>query len=88
MRAMLRSLRWLMLAVLVVVPGRVVFGETVAGLPAPAGYVNDFAGVLSAETRQSLEELCTEVDQQGPCADRRGDGEVDGCGCFGGGADD
>ncbi|HEV2644999.1 MAG TPA: TPM domain-containing protein [Acidobacteriaceae bacterium] len=61
---MLRSLRWLMLAVLVVVPGRVVFGETVAGLPAPAGYVNDFAGVLSAETRQSLEELCTEVDQK------------------------
>jgi uncharacterized protein len=64
MRAMVRMLRWIMFAVLVVAPGRVVVGETVAGLPAPAGYVNDFAGVLSAETRQNLEELCTEVDHQ------------------------
>ncbi len=39
-------------------------GETVAGLPAPTGYVNDFAGVLTPETRQSLEDLCTQVDQQ------------------------
>lgn len=31
---------------------------------APTGYVNDFAGVLSAETRQSLEDLCTQVDQR------------------------
>jgi uncharacterized protein len=61
---MLRALRWLMFAVLVVVPGRVAVGETVAELPAPAGYVNDFAGVLSAGTRQNLEELCTEVDHQ------------------------
>jgi uncharacterized protein len=30
----------------------------------PAGYVNDFAGVLSAETRTHLEQLCTEVDRQ------------------------
>lgn len=30
----------------------------------PAGYVNDFAGVLSPETRSHLEQLCTEVDQQ------------------------
>ena len=35
-----------------------------AGLPAPTGYVNDFAGVLTPETRQSLEDLCTQVDQQ------------------------
>ena len=39
-------------------------GESVATLPAPTGYVNDFAGVLTPETRQSLEALCTEVDQQ------------------------
>jgi uncharacterized protein len=26
--------------------------------------VNDFAGVLTPETKQSLEELCTEVDQK------------------------
>jgi uncharacterized protein len=39
-------------------------GETVAGLPAPTGYVNDFAGVLTPETKQSLEDLCTQVDQK------------------------
>ena len=59
-----KLLRWLMFAVLLVVPARVVRGETVAGLPAPTGYVNDFAGVLSPETVQSLEDLCTQVDQQ------------------------
>jgi uncharacterized protein len=36
----------------------------VASLPEPTGYVNDFAGVLSAETRQSLEALCAQVDQK------------------------
>src|ERR1700729_3751035 len=59
-----RILRWLMLAVLLVVPARAVRGETVAGLPAPTGYVNDFAGVMSPETVQSLEDLCTLVDQK------------------------
>lgn len=38
--------------------------EKVATLPAPSGYVNDFAGVLSPETKASLEDLCTQVDQQ------------------------
>ena len=61
---MLRSVRWLLFAVLLVVPAGVVRGETVAALPAPTGYVNDFAGVLTPETRQSLEDLCTQVDQQ------------------------
>jgi uncharacterized protein len=61
---MIRNLRWLMFAVLLVVPARVGLAETVAGLPAPTGYVNDFAGVLSAETKESLEELCTEVDRK------------------------
>ncbi len=30
----------------------------------PTGYVNDFAGVLSAATRSQLETLCTAVDRQ------------------------
>ena len=30
----------------------------------PTGYVNDFAGVLSTDTRSQLEALCTEVDRQ------------------------
>ena len=65
MGAMLRTLRWLTIVVLLVAPGRALRGESVAGLPAhPTGYVNDFAGVLTPETKQSLEELCTEVDRQ------------------------
>lgn len=51
-----------MFAVLLVVPARAVVAETVAGLPAPTGYVNDLAGVLTPEMRQSLEDLCTQVD--------------------------
>ena len=62
---MLRKLRWLTIVVLLAAPGLMVSGETVAGLPAhPPGYVNDYAGVLTPQTRQDLEELCTEVDQQ------------------------
>jgi uncharacterized protein len=38
--------------------------ETVASLPAPTGYVSDFAGVLQPETKQQLEALCTQVDQK------------------------
>ena len=64
MGAMKRMLRWLTIVVLMVAAGRGLRGESVAGLPAPTGYVNDFAGVLTPETKQSLEELCTEVDQK------------------------
>jgi uncharacterized protein len=64
MVAMFRILRWLTVVVLLVAPARVVVGETVAGLPAPPGYVNDFAGVLTPEMRQGLENLCTQVDQK------------------------
>ena len=64
MGAMRRTLRWLTIVVLLLAPGRAVSAESVAGLPAPTGYVNDFAGVLSPETKQNLEELCTEVDRQ------------------------
>ena len=38
--------------------------ETVSGLPAPQGYVNDFAGVLSDTVKQRVELLCTAVDRQ------------------------
>jgi uncharacterized protein len=64
MGAMKRTLRWLTIVVLMVAAGRGLPGESVAGLPAPTGYVNDFAGVLTPETKQNLEELCTEVDQK------------------------
>ena len=38
-------------------------GERVADLQ-PTGYVNDFAGVLSQATRDQLNSLCTQMDQQ------------------------
>ena len=38
--------------------------ETVAGLPAPQGYVNDFADVLSDSVKQQVESLCASVDRQ------------------------
>jgi uncharacterized protein len=61
---MLRTLRLFLLVVLLPVAVPWMLGESVATLPGPTGYVNDFAGVLSPETRQSLEDLCTQVDQQ------------------------
>jgi uncharacterized protein len=61
---MQRSLRSLTIVFLLVCCAWAMRGETVASLPAPSGYVNDFAGVLSPETRQSLEDLCGRVDHQ------------------------
>jgi uncharacterized protein len=61
---MLRITRWLMFVVLLGLVVPAMGGESVATLPAPTGYVNDFAGVLTPETKQSLEDLCTQVDQQ------------------------
>jgi uncharacterized protein len=61
---MLRSLRWLMFVVLLVAPVHLLRGETVDGLPAPTGYVSDFAGVLSPETKLSVDDLLTQLDHQ------------------------
>ena len=38
--------------------------ESVQSLPAPTGYVNDFAGVLSPTVKQQVEMLCGQVDRQ------------------------
>lgn len=61
---MKRMLQWLAVVLLLVAPVGVLQAERVADLPAPTGYVNDFAGVLSPTTRQSVEDTCTQVDQQ------------------------
>jgi uncharacterized protein len=53
----------LLLALLPWLTTSIVGAESVNDLK-PTGYVNDFAGVLSPETRSHLEQLCTEVDQQ------------------------
>jgi uncharacterized protein len=56
--------RWLAVVLLVFAPSAVVTAESVSTLPAPTGYVNDFAGVLSPSTKYNLENLCTQVDRQ------------------------
>jgi uncharacterized protein len=38
--------------------------EKVSTLPAPTGYVSDFAGVLTPDTKARIEALCTQLDQK------------------------
>ena len=56
--------RWLAVVLLVFAPSALVTAESVRTLPAPTGYVSDFADVLSPSTKYSLENLCTQVDRQ------------------------
>jgi uncharacterized protein len=56
--------RWLAVVLLIFAPSVVLPAESVSTLPAPTGYVNDFAGVLSQSTKSNLENLCTQVDRQ------------------------
>jgi uncharacterized protein len=59
-----RLTRWLSIVLLLLAPVVWCGGETVKSLPAPTGYISDFAGVLSATTKDNLESLCTQVDRQ------------------------
>ena len=59
-----RVLRCLTVVLLFVTATGWVGAESVKSLPAPSGYINDFAGVLSATTKENLESLCTQVDRQ------------------------
>lgn len=59
---MKRISRWLALAVLLLVPPAYLAGESVNSLPAPVGYVNDFAGVLSPTTIRNVDDLCEQVE--------------------------
>jgi uncharacterized protein len=56
--------RWLAVVLLIFAPSVILTAESVSTLPAPTGYVSDFAGVLSPSTKSSLENLCTQVDRQ------------------------
>ena len=56
--------RWLLGSLLLLLFVAGAPAETVAGLPAPTGYINDFAGVLSPAVKQQMEALCTAVDRQ------------------------
>jgi uncharacterized protein len=60
-----RFTRWLSIVLLLLLaPTTWCAAESVKSLPPPAGYINDFAGVLSATTKDNLESLCTQVDRQ------------------------
>lgn len=61
---MTRVARWLIVVLLLVAPAGAVHAQTVATLPPPTGYVNDFAGVLSPSVKQSVEDLCAQVDRK------------------------
>lgn len=61
---MKRISRWLAVVVLMLVPPAFLAGESVDTLPAPTGYVNDFAGVLSPSTIQNVDALCEQVDHK------------------------
>jgi uncharacterized protein len=53
------------LTLLVFIPGVcIVFAERVQDLPQPTNYVSDFANVLSPQTVQGLNALCSQVDHQ------------------------
>jgi uncharacterized protein len=56
--------RWLAVVLLIFAPSVILTAESVSSLPAPTGYVNDFAGVLNQSTKYNLENLCTQVDRQ------------------------
>ena len=56
--------RWLAVVLLIFAPSAVLTAESVSSLPAPTGYVSDFAGVLTPSTKANLENLCTQVDRQ------------------------
>jgi uncharacterized protein len=56
--------RWLAVVLLIFAPSVVAAAESVSTLPAPTGYVSDFAGVLGPSTKLRLENLCTQVDRQ------------------------
>jgi uncharacterized protein len=61
---MKRFSRWLAVVLLVLSPSAFLMAESVSSLPAPTGYVNDFAGVLSPSTVQSVDSLCAQVDRK------------------------
>ena len=61
---MLRLARAWVIALLCLLASGIAFAESVASLPPPTNYVNDFAGVLSPATVASMDALCRAVDQQ------------------------
>lgn len=65
---MTRLKHWILICVVVLasagVTGVPAWAEKVSDLPAPTGYISDFAGVISPEVKGKLEQRCTEVDRE------------------------
>jgi uncharacterized protein len=61
---MKRFSRWLVVVLLVLAPAAFLSAESVNSLPAPTGYVSDFAGVLSPTNKQNIEDLCAQLDRR------------------------
>jgi uncharacterized protein len=61
---MKRILFGLVVVTLLLSPTGWLQAEKVSDLPSPTGYVSDFAGVLSPDAHQRVEDLCTQVDRQ------------------------
>lgn len=57
------AIRWVFLLLVLLGPALNASAEQVKNLK-PQGYVNDFAGVLSAQAKEKLTALCGEVDQK------------------------
>ena len=55
---------WLAVIVLILGPVGFLSAERVSTLPAPTGFVNDFAGVLSPSVKQGVEDLCIQIDRK------------------------
>lgn len=55
---------WVVVCAVVLAGVAPVWAEKVSDLPAPTGYISDFAGVISPEVKAKLEQRCTEVDRQ------------------------
>lgn len=65
---MKRLKHWIVVCVLVLAGGAAgavpAWAEKVSDLPAPTGYISDFAGAISPEVKAKLEQRCTEVDRE------------------------
>jgi uncharacterized protein len=64
MKCVWRLRFWLLIVIVLLGPAGALVAEKVSDLPAPTGYVSDFAHVLSPQTIQSVDDLCLQVDRQ------------------------
>ena len=61
----MKSKRWLpRLLLLLLTAAFPTFAEKVATMPAPAGYIDDYAGVISSPAKADMEDLCRELHEK------------------------